>query len=275
MKNRTLFIVGLICMWVISVYIYSFQNGWQSHDLLRSALFILGEITIIVSGIFTVIKYGLGNITGKTVLILIIGFFLWMIGSTTYSINTFVLGIDEYPSLADLFILTGYFFILAGLLHEIVQRKVSFRTPYKLALLAIGFVIGVVIFYFGFYLAIDPTASWFVNFVSVAYGVWDLILLMTLIVVLMMAVEYRGGKMFLPWLAIFIGMIVQLVADIFFTFFYVQYGEQLWPYYEGIDILWITAYLFFAYGLLSFGLIVKDAQHAIAGKLAVESKSKK
>jgi len=272
MQKRKLFLISLLCLLVVDVFVYLFQIGGQSHDLLRNILFLLGQLVTITGGIYVIREYGLNNPTGKTAAFLTGGFLLWALGSLTYVINTFFLGIDQYPSLADVFIIAGYFFYMGGLLLEVNKRHVSFKSPYKVAVLIAGFIIGVVTFYFGFYLAIDPGAPWLVNLVSLGYGIGDVVLLMTLLIVLMMALEYKGGRLFLPWVLIFLGMLVILIADILFTFYVAEYEAKEWPYYAGIDFIWRSAYVFFAYGLFSLGFVVKDVKGTIARTIEREVK---
>lgn len=272
MQKRKLFLISLLCLLVVDVVVYLFHIGGQSHDLLRNVLFLLGQLVTITGGIYAMREYGLSNPTGKTVAFLTCGFILWALGSLTYVINTFFLGIDQYPSLADVFIIAGYFFYMGGLLLEVRKRHVSFKNPYKIVTFITGLIIAVVTFYFGFYLAIDPSAPWLVSIVSLGYGIGDVILLMTLLIVIMMAFEYKGGRLFLPWFLIFTGFLVILVADILFTFYVVQYEAKEWPYYVGIDFIWRVSYVFFAYGLFSLGFVVKDVKNTIAHKIEQEVK---
>ena len=115
------------------------------------------------------------------------------------------------------------------------------------------------------FLQFDSTLTFVENVVGMAYGIGDLLLIIVSYFVVKMASQYRGGKMLMPWMMIFIGLVLTLIADIYFNIYNEAYTAKIAPYIH-IDLLWIASYLFYTFGIFSLGIIVKTAIAKISNK---------
>ena len=109
----------------------------------------------------------------------------------------------------------------------------------------------------------DKGLPWLNNAINIFYGVGDIILAIMTVLIILIIREYRGGKIFFPWLHMLIGMTLFVVADIAYAANYSLYMEGIWPY-RGLDFFWGLAYLFFSYSLFSFGFLIRDVQRKLA-----------
>jgi hypothetical protein len=129
-----------------------------------------------------------------------------------------------------------------------------------------------IVSYYGIYQVYDSTAGALYNFVSIGYGVADLILIIASMFAFTIISIYRGGKLATFWLRMIVGFLLFLVADILFALFATQYEEGLKPFVY-IDLLFIASYLFFIYAMLNKFITVYRLQQDIKKQLAQENSS--
>lgn len=252
-----LFILYLICLAV-----YWLQIGGIYAVPLRDIIYLFTPIAAITGGIFSFRATGFKNIRTKTVFFLTLGIICWFIGEVLWDYYELILKINPFPSIADIFYILAYPLMLIGLVHEIKISGISWKKIYPaivFLLVIISVLFTTVVLYFGVYLAYNPQETLLTNSIAMSYGIGDLLLIIANIFVLILAWEFRGGKLSRTWFGLFIGFIVMLIADILFGIYTDQYKAQIGIYRYSIDSLYMLSYLIMAYILFNFGFSVRDA----------------
>ncbi len=235
--------------------IYVFRFGGSSNYLITNILYLIPPFLAVISGVSATVSYSLESPRGKTLLFLTLGLLSFFIGEAIWFYLRIILNIDPYPSVADIFFLSGYPLLLFALLNELKLHRLNLKAMSKFtkALLAVLVVLlSLIVFYFGVFLAYMPAASFLENFFALSYGIGDLILIIPALLVLKTTLDYGQGRLFGPWMFIFHGFVFTLVGDLLFAIYYNQYKNLVWPY-TLIDLAWIISYLCFTYGF--FGII--------------------
>ena len=258
---KNIFIIAGIFIFIIANLVYWGQLGGAQYSLLKDFIYLLPVILAVLAGIFVVRSYGVKSQHGQAFLFFTLGLAFWLIGESLWVFYNLFLQIDPYPSLADFFYLAAYPLIVWGLIKEIRITGIKIGKLNKLTLALFGItslIIISIVTYIEIFLAFDPSGSLIDNLVLL-YGFADLILAIPVLLVLILAFEYKGGRIFIPWIFIFIGLLLYLFADIHYAVFLDQYLGSVYPY-ESIDLLWIAAYLLIALGLLQIGYIIRGIQ---------------
>ena len=256
MKNRTLLI--LIAVFGLNCFLYSTRFGGDNNGFLTNAAALLPPMFAALYASKLAYTYKLNTPHGKSFLLISTGLLLWFIGEGAFFAFQFLFNIDPFPSVADIAYILGYALLFMGFMHEIRINKASlkdFNQYIRFLITLITALLVLAVIYFGVVLGYNPNDSLLANIIAAGYGFADIALIVPILYVLKMAVDYRGGKLFTSWGLILIALLMNLYADVFFAVFRDQYGALEWPY-NMIDLVWVTAYLLFAYSFF-------NASHAI------------
>lgn len=232
----------------------SYIFGSSAQSFFNQTIYLLAPIIAAAAGIMVVSLFGVRDRAGRDLLFMALGFVFWALGDVLWYIFKLFLKIDPFPSIADIFYLIGYVLIFIGIYKALRLAEVSLETFKKIGRPALAAIIPLVIIlilivsYFGIYLAYDPSADVLTNFFSIGYGVADLILIISSLLVLSIINVYRGGKFASFWACFIIGLCLFLLGDILFAFYGVQFENDLKPYIY-IDLLYAGGYLLFAYAM--------------------------
>lgn len=267
MRTRLiLFIMAIV--FVLNVYVYLSGFGGEANAAVSNILYILPPLLASVVGMWTVSAYGIRNVHGRSLTYLTAGIISWLIGEVIWMVMIFIYQIEPFPSVPDVFFLAGYLLVLVGVVKEFLLHKSSLRNFNKLLLFLIALVsvlIAFLIAYFGVYAAYDPEAPLLNNVVGIGYSVFDLLIIVPSLFVLKMALSFKGGKLFFSWMLAFVAMLLFLAADILFAIYYEPYNNLVFPYIL-IDLIWVTAYLFFTYSFYHTGDAIRQIQAKLIKK---------
>ena len=189
------------------------------------------------------------------------------IGEIIWFVYKNILGIDPFPSIADVFFLLGYPLILAGLYLEFKKAQIQLHQIKKslIALsLSLTLVLSIIVLYFGIYLAYDPSVDLLSNIIAMSYGVVDLILIISSLFALLMVHAYLGGKFSAFWITVILGFLLFLVG-ILFAIYNIPYTEDIKPY-TYIDLIWTAGYLFLTYGMLDIYSHIRTIHQEMQGQ---------
>lgn len=172
-----------------------------------------------------------------------LGLFFWFLGEFTWAVYSLVLSVPiPYPSIADGFWIFGYpFFFIALLL-----QSWPFRAALTSKQTAVGLVSMSVITAGVLAVLVPPvlvgTEEFLTKLVSLAYPLLDVLLLAVAVPVFML---FREGTLWKPSLFIVLGIILTLVADIFFSLTTLN-----GTYYNGhpLELFFHWSYLAFTLG---------------------------
>jgi len=176
----------------------------------------------------------------------------WALGEATYSIHALFLGVAiPYLSLADVFWLTGYPFVLVGMAVFLL----GFRFAIRKKALAFAFLVSVVssglIAVFLVFPIVSISTDLMADLVGLAYPILDVALLFTSIVGVLL---FRGGKVARGWYWLVLGAILISIGDIMFS-----HATAMGVYFDGHPLE-----LFFDYAYLCFGLSVYNQLRSVS-----------
>lgn len=256
-------IFGVLYFGIAAVYIAA-GMGYLSKFVPELA-YLGFPFLAVIGGIMAVRSYGLKSGHGKTLLLFTLGLGSWLVAEIIWFVLDYGFGLNPFPSIADLFFIIGYPLICAAIISEIVRRKVSLTLNLILLLVAIVINFGAFLAYVLIKNLSQGESSW-ANVFSLGYGIGDFLLLFVFLFVIFLAYQYEGGKLFQPWLILFVGLACFFAADLLFAFYGTAY-EAKGLIFIVTDLSWILAYLFFATGLFNFWLLTKEMAEQAKQKL--------
>ncbi len=189
------------------------------------------------------------------------GMGLWLLGEVLF-VYYVIFGIDPFPSIADLFYILGYPLIGIALYRQYrVERASVPHIDSREKVIAGWFMItaAIIVLYWGAYIPFTRSSDIWSNAFAIFYGIGDLLLLIPATLTALIAHMYRGGKFFISWLYICLGIGFTLLADVLYAQYNEAFDAGLTPAVY-IDLLWVLAYASIAYGCIRFYMIVWVAQ---------------
>ncbi len=265
MKKRILFLFLLIVFEIFYVFLVV-NDGLENHYLLLSFLFLTPLFMGMIGGFLVIKEYGIKNPHGKSFLLIFLGFLFFLIGEIIWTIFEEFLGINPFPSIADLFYLLAYPLIFIGLILEIKIAKIDINAK-KIGILLISFLIlGSIFFKYTILEQINFETNFIENLINICYGVGDIVLVLASLLLFLVVFEYRKGKIFLCWIWFLLNFIAMLVGDLIFAIFYEVYDTSI-LITSIADVLWITSYGLFAIGMFCFWSMLREERIKIQKKL--------
>lgn len=236
------------------------------YESLSSSIWnLIPPFAAAIFGILTVKIYGINNPHAKAIAFMSLGVFFWFLGDFIWFILEYFLNKNPFPSIADYFYLTAYPLLLAGLISEVKSNTIKWNYPKAIFAIALSFLFGFIVFYFGILQAYNPLESLLNNTIAMTYGVGDLILIIFAVIIFMVTVGYQKGKLFIPWLSILIGFTLILVADILFAIFREDYEN--FTSVRNLDLGWISGFLLIGFGFFSIGSALREVRKKLVGKI--------
>ena len=181
--------------------------------------------------------------TGQIMTLLAVGFILWVAAESIFPFQEV-----SFPGPADIFYIAGYVPFAIGLVLYIRTVKMKFK-PIMLAIwigISVAVFLVVLIYefipfiYYGIIYPEESIWSW-----TVIYPAEDLILL---VLALVLVLKFRSGEIAKPWILLVIGIIMDAIGDIWFT--YIEWYELGTSAYDLYDLFFTMAYG----GMLAAGL---------------------
>lgn len=229
-------------------------------DALYNAAYLYGttlQIVLAASIVAVAVTIGMKQSVGRQWLLLGLGVALYAAGDVAWTLFDLFLGIDPYPSIADIFYTAEYIFFFAAIALAIRAYSGLVKTRIPMLVGAAVAAVGLAVVYFVLLAPyIIPAGAeelglWgFV--VSTIYPVADIALMLAPAVALALVVRQLGaGRLARPWWVVVVGALVFSLVDSFFV--YADWaGTGLTP---AMDMGYVIANLLFACA----ALVAKDA----------------
>lgn len=265
--NKRLVITALTSLYVIALAFYWFGLGGKVNTEIRDVLYLLTSFTGVIAGAYALKQYGFAGVRSRSLLLLTFGIGYWFIGELLWDYYIYLLHANPFPSVADLFYLNAYPLFFFGFVNEIFSARVNWKKLNRaiLFLLVIAsLAIALVVFNFGVYQAYDVRETLFVNSIAIGYGLGDLVLIVVNMLLVVLALDHKGGSLSRTWLIIFVSFILSLISDILFATHNAAYKTNIGFYKDLLDSFWMLSYVLFAYGLFSIGFSISDANQRIS-----------
>jgi hypothetical protein len=225
-------------------------------------IFLFFPLFAAISGMHAVRVYGRKNVHGRSLFFITLGLWAWFVGEALFALYELVLKINPYPSIADVFYILAYPLVLFGIYHELKNYNTEISPLKSLTVSSISILMSIFVFYIMIFPVFNAHESLARNIISVAYGIGDMLLIVGVLHILLLIVDFKGGRLYHAWLYVLIGAIFMLLGDVLFALYSAQYGDGI-PQYKLIDLLWIASYLFFSVGLFEMRFIIRDVQKKI------------
>ena len=223
-----------------------------------------------VIGIYTSRIYGFRSANGRALLLIAGGLVCWATAEVIWYVSdTFIVSGTIAPSLADIFFLLGYPFFGVGVYQGFITAGIKLKTVNKSLLyivLIVSLVLTSLVAHFGVYQAFDPEVDTLTNVVNISYGIGDLVLVIFSLLTILVASEYKDGKLASFWKAIAIGFLLILIADIVFAIYGENVLADVKPY-TYVDLVWEAGYQFLAFAMLENYLHISAVQQNIRLRL--------
>ncbi len=223
------------------IYDYIYQDYVNNHFTFTDVVLILGPLPSGIAGVYVGRRYWGTEVLGKTYLALGIAYLLYFVGEVVYEYIADFTSISSYPSLADVFFGSIYFFLYYHLIRNIKHFKkttIETRTKIWMILLSVGMVAIFLIasfsqkppMDFGFYLGI--------YYVIADAGLLSLSILGALV--------FRQSVLGKVWLLLVVGFLIFSTADYwyYYTTLYNQYNDS-----HPVNLIWVLAFMIITYAL--------------------------
>lgn len=239
-------------------------NILEYGNYLNLYFFIITLLLVILSSYNLIKIYGLKNIHGRTFFYITIAFIIGFIGMLMWQFpifNKFTANFD----IANYLMLAGYLFYFIGLINEIKFARLKFKIFKKLLIIAVILILFAIIFYFNLYsnFKAGVLQAVVINFL---YNFFNILFIIATIFLLLITFEYKGGKLFTPWLMVFLGTFFNFAADFLYSFFSQGYDAGTYPH-KLIDLLWLTDYLLVGAAFFQMALILKEMNDRLKTEL--------
>lgn len=170
------------------------------------------------------------------------GVILWFLGDLTWAVYVLYLAVKPFPSVADVFYLSGYGFLFLSLFLILkLFKPSSFR---KIGAVSAGITVPLAVAVL--YLLLIPIFSSgegvLATVLAVSYPILDIGLFALAFSILLI---FLGGSVGKAWFFLTMGIILNVGADLFFS-----YAELQGFYYEGnpFELFWLWGYIAFILG---------------------------
>lgn len=274
--NRRVVTVILILLALATIPVYWLKLAFTIIPI-RDGLYLSTVFASVIAGFFAIYKYGFKHARRFTLLFLTGALTSMLISELIFEYHYVI---DKhnipFPSIGDFFGLLFYLLFVVGLINEMRLAKINWENVSK-RLLGVTILISVILLgvvgYYGVYQSYDPTVSLFTNIVEMAYGVGDMLLIITSLMLVVLVREYRGGRFAKIWLTLLVGFCFFLSGDITANFYLTQYNNEVWFYKSLLDTLWMIAYLCMAQALFLYGFSIMDAYNLANTKVRKDTKT--
>ncbi len=255
-----------VFLFLLAIYVFSPTIRVPQIQILS----LLFSVIAALVGLYTSRIYGFKSAIGRSLILITGGLICWSIAEVIWYVSDKLIeGGATSPSMADIFFLLAYPFFGAGIYYGFAMAKIKLKQVNQLLLaaaLSASVILTYLVVYFILFQAYDSTAEPIANIVNIGYGLGDLVMIILSLMTILVAREYRGGKLASFWIAIALGFLLVLIADIVYAIYGEQFLTDIKPY-TYIDLLWIAGYILPIYAMLENYIHVSAVQNRIKLKL--------
>lgn len=223
--------------------------GEQYSVLVSSYSNFVLTTALVAFSVALLAKYWTRGDFGKAWMCFVLFVILWFVAERIWMIDELVYHIDPWPSKADFFWIIGYvpYFAFTVFYLRPFKKMISLRL--SASALGLVSVLGVSMVYYANLQ--QSSLSYSDMLIGLSYPILDSVMLVPIVFGLILF--FRGQVSFL-WSCLIFGMLSFIIADYGFLIFSLDE-----TYHTGhiIDTLYLWAYLFFLYGVISYTQIFR------------------
>ena len=234
----------LLCIVLAFVSLIIYVYGYFNREFIVTTSNIIFPVYALLPTLsaYTAMKnYGLKSILGYSMFAFFLGLLFWFLGEVVWAIYVLIYGIEvPFPSAADLFYLLGYPPLYLGLISYL---KV-FKDAFNRIVISISSIAGLIVIIVASVLVVPEALLSSSNLVegilSTIYPIFDSLLI---ILAIMGAVTFFGGRIWVPWLLIAVGFILLGIVDI--SYYHQNLLGLVWEGHP-LVLIWLWVYLHLA-----------------------------
>jgi len=235
-KILILIIAGIIAFQSFLIY---FGESELSDDL-SSAAAIVGTLATSIASFVIAKRYKGSKIFGKAYFSLGIAYFSVFLAEITYLIYEKFLGLDPYPSIADVFFFSLYPFALIHLILNIRFFNPDFSLLTKIWLLLFPIFVIIIYTYFSLQIFEEPDFDFYYGIIFVSGSS------VTMAFALLAAKIFRKGTLGAAWLLLVLGILLNTTGDVWYYSLEVL-GEYTLEH--PVNLFWQGSYWIIIYAL--------------------------
>jgi len=230
----------IIALMAIGYQIYISEFVDENETSFADFSYGISSLAVGITAFFIVKRYRGSPVFGKSYLALAIGFILLFVGDSVYNYYLFVLDEDPYPSIADVFFITFYFFIGYHLVKNIKYFKSDLGMGSKIAVPVLAVAL---ISVFGLVtietLEDDPTVYFMgILYVSASAAILSLAVLALTV--------FRNSVLGIAWFMLVVGLFLYGIAD---AWYYYLEEFEVFSITHPVNTLWLLSNIFMVYAL--------------------------
>jgi hypothetical protein len=266
MAKKFKLLIVFILLFLFAVYFYVFDPQSNSSSFFQYFFYIISPFCAVFGGLYALSQYTVKNKKGLAIFFITLGLVCFLIGDIIWMIYDYFLNISPFPSIADVFYLLAYPFFLIGIIKYIKIIQFEFQSSCKILFTILAVSLGILCLFFMNFIYFDTDAVLIAKIFFILKAIGNTLLLLSGLVVVLIVMEFKQGKLYLPWMIFLIAIVLNLLGDILNTFFEKQYFNQDVFYYAITDLIWIASYYLFGYSMFLKGFIVKEINEKISAQ---------
>jgi len=215
----------------------------ETRTLIIDLLFIPVPGAMLVLSIIIALRFRVSGKHGKAWIVFTIFAISWFTAEQIWLVYELIYEIDPWPSVADVFYLSGYPFLFAfSILYLLPVRNAISK---KLVISSLLITVALLIPTFSLAYQTNSSENDFEVALAASYPVLDAIVLCPALIGVSL---FFKGKVNFLWSLVCIAMVLNVIADAGFLMLSMDDS-----YYTGhpIDLLYLWAYILFAFGVYS------------------------
>ncbi len=240
-------VIGLIIGAAIAVQLYF---STLTEEQLGTSVFagsLISSASISTAGIIITKKYWGTEVFGRAYLFLSFGYISYFVAEVLYYTIDLYLGIDPYPSVADVFFFGYYPLALLHLIINIKYFNPNFSIKQKLWVIIFPAVIFFIYSYTSFIEFEEPSFDYFYGIIFVLGAS------ILLSFAILGASIFRKGVVWTAWLLLVIGILISSVGDVWY--YYLEVFEEYSDLHP-VNVMWYVSDFLIVYSLIKHRKII-------------------
>lgn len=255
-------ILSLAIFFLLTVAVFIVRPFGNNNTLLEQTFYLIAACYAASNACLALKTYGQGP-RFPSLLSLALGISGLFIADAIFFYYDFILHNLPYPSIADYIYLFAFIFLFLGTILEAHQSNIAWSKINKKVYLVSGaftlFMLALFSYLTVFH-SYNPQVSLAENIVTIGYTVGDLLFIIGTFFLIIMAWEYRGGKVMYVWITLFVGLLIATSADLMYAMFTDQFETHIGFIYSLSQWLYILGYLFIGTAFLYLKTILQGFQ---------------
>lgn len=240
-------IIGLIIFGVIVFHFLINSIKTDDSDFIISIVSFINPLAVAISSFFIAKRYSFSDIFGKAYLSLSIAYLMVFLAEVTYLVYDLFLGLDPYPSIADVFFFLLYPF---SLIHLFLNIQFFNPRIKRKEILLLGTIFSIIVFSFVYFSASNSDEFNFDFYYGLIFVIGASV---TLVVALLGTMVFKEGNLGKAWLLILIGILSITIGDVWYYYLEI-FGEYSLTHV--VNLFWYAGAWILVYSLIKHRQII-------------------